>query len=341
MSDLSHTMLLASARRLDRVMAATALILVALAVAVPAQALDSVAFTLESLLAMAPFLAAAVVLAGAAQAAGLDTLIARAAGGRTVVMVVLAAAFGALSPFCSCGVIPIVAALLAMGMPLPAVMAFWLASPVMDPEMFVLTAAGLGPEFAVAKTLAAFAVGLLGGGAVAAGMRLGAFAAPLKATVGGCAAQVLGKGAEPRWAFWREPARRAVFARVARSNVVFLGKWLTLAFVLESLMLAYLPAEAVGRWVGGDSALAVPLAAGVGAPAYLNGYAGIPTTRALIDLGMAPGAALAFMVAGAVMSIPAAVAVFALVRRQVFLAYVVLGLAGAMLTGWGYQLYLG
>ncbi len=44
-------------------------------------------------------------------------------------MILTAALFGALPPFCSCGVIPLIAALMAAGAPLPAVMAFWLASP--------------------------------------------------------------------------------------------------------------------------------------------------------------------------------------------------------------------
>ena len=39
---------------------------------------------------------------------------------------------GALAPFCSCEVIPFISALLAVGAPLSAVMAFWLASPLMD-----------------------------------------------------------------------------------------------------------------------------------------------------------------------------------------------------------------
>ena len=46
--------------------------------------------------------------------------------------------------FCSCGVIPLIAAMLVAGVPLAPVMAFWIASPIMDPEMFVLTAAGIG-----------------------------------------------------------------------------------------------------------------------------------------------------------------------------------------------------
>lgn len=340
MTDLSQTPIAASLRRLDRVVAATALAVLALAAVSPLQAIDSLAFTAWSLVAIAPFLALAVAVAASTQAAGADALIARIAGRRAAPMVVVAAAFGALSPFCSCGVIPIVGALLAMGMPLPAVMAFWLASPIMDPEMFVLTAGGLGLEFAVAKTLGAIGLGLLGGFAMLGLAHAGAFAAPLKRAAGGCGQAAVARDRVVRWAFWREPERRRVFARSATANAWFLAKWLTLAFLLESLMLAYLPADAVGRWAGADSAFAVPLAAVVGAPAYLNGYAAIPTARALIDLGMAPGAALAFMVGGAVTSIPAAVAVFALVRWPVFLAYLGLGLTGAVLAGWGYGITL-
>ena len=44
--------------------------------------------------------------------------------------------------------------MLGAGVPLAPVMAFWIASPIMDPEMFILTAAGIGFNFALAKTFA-------------------------------------------------------------------------------------------------------------------------------------------------------------------------------------------
>lgn len=78
-------------------------------------------------------------------------------------MVIMAALLGGLSPFCSCEVIPFIAALLALGAPLGAVMAFWLASPLMDPAMFLITSGTLGWEFAVAKTIAAVSLGIFGG----------------------------------------------------------------------------------------------------------------------------------------------------------------------------------
>ena len=327
-------------RRIDPVVAAFLAALAAITALVPAQALESLRFTAENLLKILPFIALGVGVAAYTQASRVDTLIAAAFQGRLLLMIALAAAFGAVSPFCSCGVVPIIAALLGMGMPLPAVMAFWLASPIMDPQVFILTAGGISLEFAIAKTLAAAVLGLGGGLATLALTRAGAFADPLKAAANPCAMAGLRKGAQVRWAFWREPERRAAFASSASTNAWFLGKWLTLAFLLESLMLAYIPADLVGRWVGGESALGIPLAAIAGTPAYLNSYAAIPTTAALMDLGMTPGAALAFMIGGAVTSIPAAVAVAALVRWPVFLAYVALGFAGAIASGLAYALYL-
>src|SRR5918995_1192682 len=150
-------------RRIDPVVATTALLLALLALWSPDLAVDGVRFTLAALLQIAPFLVLSVGVAAYAKAAGADQLVARAFSGHMAPMIGAAALFGALSPFCSCGVIPLIAALLGMGVPLPAVMAFWLASPVMDPKMFILTAAALGAELAIAKTLAAVGIGLLGG----------------------------------------------------------------------------------------------------------------------------------------------------------------------------------
>ncbi|MDO9127750.1 MAG: permease, partial [Parvibaculum sp.] len=123
----------------DRVVIAFLAVLALVALAAPSQLAPSLGFTAQSLLTVAPFLAFSVLLAGFAKASGMDNLIARVFTGATPQMILVASLFGALSPFCSCGVIPIIAALLAMGVSLPAVMAFWLASPIMDPSMFVLT----------------------------------------------------------------------------------------------------------------------------------------------------------------------------------------------------------
>jgi len=306
-----------------------------LGIFLPNQAIDSIRFLLEAVLHVLPFLLISVAVAAYVKASGADHLIARAFQGRTSVMILLAAVMGALSPFCSCGVIPLIAALLAIGVPLSAVMAFWLASPLMDPSMFLLTSATLGTGFALAKTLAAFGIGLFGGYGIWVLQRYGAFREPLRAGIGdgGCGGAKIRSPQPVVWQFWHDSERNKDFLIGSRDNSLFLGKWLTLAFLLESLMLVYVPADLVATAVGEGGWMQVLGAALVGVPAYLNGYAALPLVAGLIEQGMAPGAGMAFLLAGGVTSIPAAIAVYALARPPVFIAYLLFAFSGAFTAG--------
>lgn len=319
-----------------------AAILLALALLDPAQLGPSAGKVVQSLVSIAPFLGASILIAAWAGATGADHLIARAFTGAPASMIVLAALAGGLSPFCSCGVIPLIAALLAIGVPLAPVMAFWMASPLMDPSMFVLTTGILGLEFALAKTLIAIGMGLMGGTAVHQLTRAGALAQPLRDGIGngGCGGARVRSPKPVVWHFWAEPERRTKFAATALNTTLFLAKWLTLAFVLESLMLAWIPAETVTDTLGGGGLMPIFTATLVGVPAYLNGYAALPLVGGLISQGMAPGAGMAFLIAGGVNSIPAAMAVWALARPQVFALYIGLSLGGALAAGLVFQLWV-
>ena len=323
------------ALRIDRVWLTIAVLFAGLALLNPIQAGSSIEFTLQALWDVLPFLLLSIAIAAYAKASGADNLIARAFQGRTLPMITFAAAMGALSPFCSCGVIPLIAALLAMGVPLAPVMAFWLASPLMDPSMFVLTIGTLGTEFAFAKALAAFSIGLFGGLGIWLIQRNGGFSDPLREGIGdgGCGGAKVRKPKAVVWSFWQDSERRRSFLEGARDNLLFLGKWLTLAFVLESLMVAYIPPEWVAQAVGGEGLLPVISAALVGIPAYLNGYAALPLVGGLVEQGMAPGAGMAFLLAGGVTCIPAAIAVYALTRLPVFVAYLGFAFTGAVMAG--------
>ena len=303
------------------------------------QSAQSAFFVGSALLNTAPFLVLSIAIAAWAGATGADNLIAKAYTGTPLLMIGLGALAGGISPFCSCGVIPLIAALLAMGVPLSAVMAFWLASPIMDPSMFVLTAGMISFEFAAAKAIAAIGLGVFGGTIVHILMKNGALADPLREGFGngGCGGAKIRKPKPIIWRFWTQSERRASFGNTALTTTLFLAKWLTFAFILESLMLAWVPAETVTAAIGGESLMPIITATLVGVPAYLNGYAALPLVGRLMEQGMAPGAAMAFLVAGGVTSIPAAMAVWALARPQVFALYIALSLSGAFLVGILYQ----
>ena len=64
--------------------------------------------------------------------------------------------------------------------------------------------------------------------------------------------------------------------------------------------------------------------------------AALPLVEGLVNQGMAPGAGMAFLLAGGATSIPAMIAVFALARRPVFLAYLGFAFVGSVTAGLAY-----
>lgn len=324
----------------DRVIALVILLLLVLSLIDSNQAAESLTFMGKALFHIAPFFVLAILFAAYAKASGADQLIARAFSGNILAAIIAASLAGALSPFCSCGVIPVIAGMLAAGVPLAPVMAFCIASPIMDPEMFILTAAGIDIHFAMAKTITATGMGLMSGFAVSGLQKMGYMRQPLKKAIGcGCGQPSFDPliSIEISWRFWQAGKRKQVFMEQIRTNGLFLGKWMVLAFFIESLMITYLPAGMVAKLVGIDNSMAIPFAALLGIPAYMNGYAAIPLISGLMELGMTPGAALSFVTAGAVSSIPAALAVYALVKQSVFFVYIGLGLLGSLMAGYIYQ----
>lgn len=324
---------------IDKAWIATGLIVVALALLDPAALWPTLEFTAKAVIGTAPFIAFAVLAVASLKATGAESLLARAFEGPQTRMVVAAAVLGGLSPFCSCEVIPFIAALLAVGVPLGPVMAFWLASPLMDPAMFAITAGTLGWEFALAKGAAAIGIGIMGGLVTMGFARTLVFADPLrpkKHSGCGCGPSPF-KGA-PVWPFWRDPDRRAIFSQTAIENGAFLLKWLTIAYLFEALMVRYVPARLIAGLLGGEGFQPILLGAVVGGPAYLNGYAAVPLVSGLLEQGMAPGAAMSFMIAGGVSCIPAAIAVWALVRPRIFAAYLGFAFVGAILAGLGWSI---
>ena len=339
MTDIPFNDPVAIWKRIDKAWLALIAILIGIALFDTEALFPTVEFVSGALLGTAPFIGFAVLAIGSLKATGAENLLAKAFIGREVRMIGFAALLGGLSPFCSCEVIPFIAALLALGAPLSAVMAFWLASPLMDPAMFLITSGTLGYEFALGKTVAAVAIGLLGGSLTMLFAKTPVFLDPLreKPQIGGCCGVKKPFSGTPVWKFWTEAERRHTFRDSVVENALFLLKWLALAYVIEAMMLRYIPAELIANVLGGEGAGTILLGALVGAPAYMNGYAAVPLVDALLNQGMAQGAAMSFMIAGGVSSIPAAIAVWALVKPRVFYAYLGFAILGATLSGLAWQ----
>lgn len=295
--------------------------------------------TWESFSQTAVFIVFAVMVVGYLKASGAETVIVKAFSGRENRMIVFAALIGGLSPFCSCEVIVFISALLAVGTPLSAVMAFWLSSPLMDPPMFIITTGAIGVEFAIAKTVAAVAIGLMGGFGVKLLSSSALLESPLRETVktGKCCGSSNGLEGKPEWRVWRFAERRKSFLLTVAGNAVFLGKWLFLAYILQEMSKEFVPASVVADYLGGEGIKPVLLASLLGGPAYLNGYAAVSLVAGFLDQGMSQGAAMSFVLAGGISCFAAAIAVWALVKPKVFGLYLGFAFIGSVAAGllWG------
>ena len=306
----------------------------------PAQSWDMAGFIAASLLSIALLVIPGILLAAWIMASGADGHIARIFDGRIVYAVVAASAIGTVTPVCGVTVLPLMAGLLAAGVPLAPVMAFWLASPITDPSMFATTAATLGISFALAKTLAAFGLGLWGGAvtAVFAGQAWTKNSLRSNRMIGGLTTNTCAAPLAFNARIWADPTRRAIFLRNAWATTRLMLICLIPAFAAEYLLNAALQPSALSGLVGEDVWWAIPFAVIVGAPAYVDGYAALPLTRGLMDHGMSPGAAMAFLVSGGVVSIWGAMAIAPVLKLQPFLLYLALAVTGSLIAGYAYDL---
>lgn len=358
-----------------------------------------VGFVVRTSVRFAPLFFLSILLAAVVKALPIAAVASRWLAGREHASIVAGSALGAFSPFCSCTVVPVVRSLLVAGAPLAGVMAFWVASPLMDLEIFLLSVGLLGWDIAVARLVAALALSLLAGfGAMVAVRRgwmrefgdtdatveepslveerilVGAGAGggsvlPLRADAG--AASTVESGcSDPRGCCTTDADRsetatvasascgeadracggsstatgrgvlgtlrnldwRAVRRDVRRESWL-MGRWILLAFALEALILRFVPQESLVAVLGADAPWAVPLAALLGVPLYMDSFSALPVISGLLEQGMAPGAAIAFLLAGPVTTIPAMTAVRAVLPGPVFRYYLGLSLFGSMALG--------
>jgi hypothetical protein len=337
-----------------------------------AELVEILRFVLEQTVRFLPWFLLAVALGALLQAMTLEPL-ARRAFSHGAAGIVLATAIGAFSPFCSFTVIPVIRGFLKAGVPLSVAMAFWFASPTMDPEIFALTAGILGVPIAVARLLAALTLSLGAGFVVLALERRRRIAPPLReapardlvavgagpgsagaavvaaqaapapcgaasepaATCGAATGETVADG-RPWWRVAASDLRHldlVQFTRTMARDTYSLGRWLVLAFVLQALIVFYVPQQIVLSTLGVGGLLSVPLAGLLGIPLYLNGVSAIPVVAGLLDKGMQPGAAVTFLIAGAVTTLPAIAAVRGVVNNRITGLYLLLGVTGSIGVG--------
>jgi uncharacterized membrane protein YraQ (UPF0718 family) len=210
---------------------------------------------------------------------------------------VLAAVFGAVTPFCSCSSIPIFIAFLKTGAPLGVLFSFLVTSPIINEYLVVLMLGFFGWKITVAYVVSGLLVGIIAG-LILGRLRLERFLVKDMAGDGDVDEGRRFKGFRDRLLFaWEE----------AFTILKKIWLWVLLGVGFGAFIHNYVPQELVDRIVSSTGVFAVPLAVLIGVPMYGSCAAIVPIAVALLQKGVPLGTALSFMMAIAALSLPEAV----------------------------------
>jgi len=265
---------------------------------------------------------------------------------RVVFATGVAVLVAALTPFCSCGTTAVLLGMMAASAPWAPLVAFMVSSPLTSPSELVLSAGLFGWGFAWIFFLGTIVLGLAAGLVTHFIEKTGWLRgqARIEPAAGSCDDDCLVEpvlvGIGPGTASVAEYQTLGQRLRLAefRVELFSLGRRL-LVFFLAFTAVGYLVIEAIPTawlvdYLGGSSPAAVPLAALLGVPAYLNTEASLPLVAGLMDGGMGPGPAMAFLVTGAGTSVGAITGLFVIARARVVWLVVSLLFVGALVLGW-------
>ncbi len=272
---------------------------------------------------MAPYLLLGFLVAGVLSAWVSPSWLERHLGGSGLGPVFTASLFGVPLPLCSCGVIPVGASLRRGGASPSATTAFLLSTPQTGVDSILVTWSMLGPLLAIFRPLTALLTGILGGVLVwlfgdrdVANDRAQA-AASTDATCGSgdCCDGEAASATTDTAGRWRQTLHHG-FVTLPRD----IGTALIVGLLIAGAITTLIPEDALASYLGGGllSILVLMLA---GVPLYVCATASVPIAAGFIHLGVSPGAALAFLIAGPATNAATITTIWKILGRRQALLY--------------------
>jgi uncharacterized membrane protein YraQ (UPF0718 family) len=235
------------------------------------------------------------------------------------IAIISASLIGLISPLPTYAAIPIGLSLMISGIPFSAVIAFILSSPLMNPTIFFLTATQISMEMAIARTVTAFILAIIGG----------LLTVKLFKHIYNADAPV---------PFIKKPSDRSVWSDMY-GNTKYIAKYFSIAILLSAAVKALVPPEMITRLLSGNAKISTLIAIGMGVPFYTCGGSAIPFIETLMELGMSKGATLAFFIAGPATKLETLYAYKSLLGMKVLIFYLSLTLIYSYIVGLLYSLF--
>ena len=246
--------------------------------------------------------------------------------------IILAALIGIVSPIGSYVMIPLSAALYTTGVPLPVLMSLLVSSPLINPNLFILTAGAFSLELALLRTFAAFMLGITAG-------YLTIWELKHKWVDEKNIINKNSKTFDYQSVNGHIRPKFKDFAVEFYKMSKYIGKYFFIAIILAAAIKILISPNAVVRLFSGNIFISVLLTTAAGVPFYVCGGAAIPVVQQLAQLGMSKGAVLAYFISGPATKISNLVLMKAEFNSRIFLIYISTGILGAIALGLMYNFF--
>jgi uncharacterized protein len=242
-----------------------------------------------TLLSLLPYLVGGIMVGELLKFTSWTKIIYKWVSKAPVVSVISASIIGIISPLCTYGTIPVVIELYKSKVRAAPLIAFLAASSLMNPQLFIMTAGGIGLEMAVVRTLAVFAFSF------AAGML--SYLIPEKLMV----RKSINFYDDGRERIINRDKKLFIIKQYVVNclrNLQHIGVYLLIGIFLGVAVDFYVPKSFISAAFHSGRIQSILAGALLGIPLSPCGGAAIPLVSAMINSGMGKGTALAFFIVG-------------------------------------------
>ncbi|MFH1064284.1 MAG: permease [Candidatus Woesearchaeota archaeon] len=237
----------------------------------------------------------------------------------------LAAIFGAITPFCSCSSIPLFLGFLEAGIPLGVTFSFLVTSPIVNEYLAVLMLGFFGWKITVAYIISGILIGVVSG-VILGNLKLERYLTKdLIASDSKVTKMVKYDGIRRRLEFG---------IKESMSIIKKIWIWVLIGVGIGAVIHNYVPSVFIQGIIDKGGAFAVPIAVAVGVPMYGSCAAIVPIAVVLFQKGVPLGTALAFMMATAALSLPEAIMLRRAMRLQLILIFFGITTLAIIATGY-------
>ena len=216
---------------------------------------------------------------------------------------VMAAVFGALTPFCSCSSIPLFIGFVRGGIPLGVTFAFLIASPLINEVAVAMFAGTFGWKITLVYIVSGLLLGSEGGRLLGK-MRLERYLSPwIRQQIHQTEAVRQGDAGHVRMPFLQ---RLPGILRDSWGIVKGVLLYVLIGIAVGAAIQGYVPGNFFAEHLSTGSWYAVPLSVVLAVPMYANAAGVVPVVEVLVSKGVSIGTALAFMMAVVGLSLPEA-----------------------------------